>query len=391
MKYTLYEIVSKVKQTLESSMDEPMWLQTEISEINTKGGHCYMEFIQKEEDSNALLARCRATVWASRWRMLSRFFSQSTGQPLSAGMQVLVKVQVNFSEQYGFSLNVIEIDPTYTLGDIARRRRMILQQLEESGIADMNRQLPLPRLLQRIAVISSETAAGWGDFLRQLEDNPYSLRFDVQLFPAIMQGEKVEESIISALDSIASDLDSYDVVVIIRGGGAAADLSGFDTYALAENIAQFPMPVITGIGHERDDTVIDMISCVRVKTPTAAAEYLLTHQLNELMYVNELADRLQNGSLTYISREQNRISLLSQRLSQSPLTMLQQHRHRLELFTARLDGADPNRILRLGYAVVRKQGKAVKKITDIHDTDNIEITVYKGSQEYEVRRINKKS
>ena len=384
--FTLYDITHKIRQTVDSAFSSSLWLQTEISQISAKpNGHCYLEFIQKQENTDLILARCRAVIWSNRWKMISRFFKENTGQPLSAGMQVLMQVKVEFNEQYGITLIVSEIDPTYTLGDMARRRRMILEHLKEMGIADMNRSLPLPRLLQRIAVISSETAAGWGDFLRQIEDNQYGLRFDVRLFPAVMQGDGVEASIISALEQISEIQDQIDVVVIIRGGGAAADLSGFDTIGLAENVAQFPLPIITGIGHERDDTVIDMISTVRVKTPTAAAEYLLAHQLNELLLIDNLTTRLQRASETYIKQEEKRLSLCEQRVKQCPRYFLQQLHHTLDLYTTKLNSADPQHVLKMGYAVVRKDGKAVKDIKQIDNNDIVEVTVFKGTKTFEVR------
>ena len=239
-----------------------------------------------------MVAKARAQVWANRWAFLKPMFEQTTGQTLSTGMQVLVQVEVTFHELYGYSLNITDIDPTYTLGDLARRRQEILRQLEEEGISTMNKELPLPRLLQRIAVISSATAAGYEDFHNQLIHNKRRLSFKTKLFQATMQGNDVADSIISALNRIAKEIDEWDAVVIIRGGGATSDLQGFDSLELAENVAQFPLPVITGIGHERDDTIIDLIAHTRVKTPTAAAELLIHHQEEELDMLEDFAARL---------------------------------------------------------------------------------------------------
>ena len=272
---SLYELNLRVRSVLEDTLCEPVWIQAELSSVSTRGPHCYVEFVQKAEGGNTFIAKAKGQIWANKWVLIRPYFEQTTGQPLSAGMQVMVQVEVTFHEVYGYSLNVLDINPTYTLGDIARRRQEILRQLEEEGVINLNKELELPVPVQRIAVISSESAAGWGDFQNQLLQNEYGLAFTVQLFPAVMQGERVEPTIIEALNQIAAEMDRWDVVVIIRGGGATSDLTGFDTLALAENVAQFPLPVITGIGHERDDTVLDIVSHTRVKTPTAAAEFLI--------------------------------------------------------------------------------------------------------------------
>ena len=262
---TLYELNGLVRETLELTLSDAYWVKAEISELRVNR-HCYMELVQKDARGNGIVAKARAQVWANVWAFIRPMFEQTTGQALAAGMQVLVKVEVTFHELYGYSLNVTDIDPAYTLGDIAQRRLEILQQLKDEGIDTMNKELPLPRLLQRIAVISSASAAGYGDFCNQLNNNQRGLAFKTELFAAAMQGNEVENSVIAALNRIAERVDEWDVVVIIRGGGATSDLQGFDSLLLAENVAQFPLPVITGIGHERDDTVIDMISHTRVKT-----------------------------------------------------------------------------------------------------------------------------
>jgi exodeoxyribonuclease VII large subunit len=321
-------------------------------------------------------------------------------------MQVLVSVEPTFHELYGFSLNVIDIDPTFTLGDIARRRMEIIRQLKEEGVAEMNKELPLPRLLQRIAVISSATAAGYGDFSDQLQSNQYGLHFLTRLFPATMQGDGVEQSIISALNAIASDMDSWDIVVIIRGGGSTSDLSGFDTLALAENVAQFPLPIITGIGHERDDTVIDIVAHTRVKTPTAAAEFLIHHQARELAAVEEFAERIASLSMLQLHREQvrqqnitaklptllslvstrenNRLSMLWQRLTSACTTRFMKEQHRIERIGDKMQSADPEHVLRLGYSITRINGKAVTDASSLNPGDIVTTTLANGEVQSEV-------
>ena len=397
---SLYELNSIVRSRIESLSAETFWVKAELSELRVSRGHCYMEFVQKAETGNGLVAKARGQVWANRWGLLKTYFEKTTGQALSAGMQVLVSVEPTFHELYGFSLNVIDIDPTFTLGDIARRRMEIIRQLKEEGVAEMNKELPLPRLLQRIAVISSATAAGYGDFSDQLQHNQYRLHFLTRLFPATMQGDGVEQSIISALNAIASDMDSWDIVVIIRGGGSTSDLSGFDTLALAENVAQFPLPVITGIGHERDDTVIDMVAHTRVKTPTAAAEFLIHHQARELAAVEEFAERIASLSMLQLHREQvrqqnitaklptllslvsarenNRIGMLWQRLTSVCTTRFMKEEHRIERISDKMQSADPEHVLRLGYSITRINGKAVTDASSINPGDIITTSLASG-------------
>lgn len=403
---SLYELNSIVRSRIESLSAETYWVKAELSELRVSRGHCYMEFVQKAEAGNGLVAKARGQVWANRWGLLKTYFEKTTGQALSAGMQVLVSVEPTFHELYGFSLNVIDIDPTFTLGDIARRRMEIIRQLKEEGVAEMNKELPLPRLLQRIAVISSATAAGYGDFSDQLQHNQYGLHFLTRLFPATMQGDGVEQSIISALNAIASDMDSWDIVVIIRGGGSTSDLSGFDTLALAENVAQFPLPVITGIGHERDDTVIDMVAHTRVKTPTAAAEFLIHHQAQELAAVEEFAERIASLSMLQLHREQvrqqnitaklptllslvsarenNRLSMLLQRLTSACTTRFMKEQHRIERISDKMQSADPEHVLRLGYSITRINGKAVTDASSLNPGDIVTTTLANGEVQSEV-------
>ena len=403
---SLYELNSIVRSRIESLSAETYWVKAELSELRVSRGHCYMEFVQKAEAGNGLVAKARGQVWANRWGLLKTYFEKTTGQALSAGMQVLVSVEPTFHELYGFSLNVIDIDPTFTLGDIARRRMEIIRQLKEEGVAEMNKELPLPRLLQRIAVISSATAAGYGDFSDQLQSNQYGLHFLTRLFPATMQGDGVEQSIINALNAIASDMDSWDIVVIIRGGGSTSDLSGFDTLALAENVAQFPLPVITGIGHERDDTVIDMVAHTRVKTPTAAAEFLIHHQARELAAVEEFAERIASLSMLQLHREQvrqqnitakfptllslvstrenNRLSMLWQRLTSACTTRFMKEQHRIERISDKMQSADPEHVLRLGYSITRINGKAVTDASSLNPGDIVTTTLANGEVMSEV-------
>lgn len=273
---TLFELNSQIRQALKSRFTDAVWITAEITEIqNNSSGHCYLQLADKKEGEDAVIATARGTIWAFTYRMLRPYFETTTGRSLAKGMKVLVNVEVVFHEVYGYSLNIKDIDPTFTIGDLERKKREIIEQLQKDGIIDMNRELEFPELPKNIAVISSPTAAGLGDFMNQLETNPYGYRFHVKLFPATMQGEKTTDSVIAALDRIYEYEDFFDVVVIIRGGGSQTDLGSFDSYDMAANVAQFPLPVIAGIGHERDETIVDRVAHLRVKTPTAAAAFLI--------------------------------------------------------------------------------------------------------------------
>lgn len=398
---SLLELNSLVRRSLEQCLPDEYWVQAELSDVRTNStGHCYLEFIQKDPRSNALVAKARGTIWANVYRLLKPYFEEATGQAFVSGIKVLVQVTVSFHELYGYSLTVQDIDPTYTLGDMARRRREILKQLEEEGVLTLNKELEMPALPRRIAVISSPTAAGYGDFCHQLQHNPRGFFFYTELFPALMQGDRVEESVLSALDAILNRQEEFDVVVIIRGGGATSDLSGFDTYLLAASCAQFPLPIITGIGHERDDTVLDSVAHTRVKTPTAAAEYLISCMDLAADELEVLANRLHNSVRTRLTEEQRRLNtyrnripsavvrrisdaklslLTAQRdISQAVSTSLSRQRHRLELLQQRLADASPEKMLARGYSITLKDGKAVKNAALLKDNDELLTRFYKG-------------
>lgn len=286
---TLSELQGQVKGSLEDTFSEPIWVKAEISEMTiNRSGHCYLDLVETERGTDTVIARCRATIWSYTFRMLRPYFETTTGQTFSEGLKVLLQAKVEYHEVYGFSLNIRDIDPVYTLGDLARQRREIIRRLEEDGVFGMNKELELPMVPQRIAVISSPTAAGLQDFLDQLHNNTHRFVFYTKLFPAVMQGNEAPRSIMNALDQIFEYEDLFDAVVIIRGGGAQLDLACFDQYELAFNVAQFPLPVITGIGHDKDDTVVDLVAHTRMKTPTAVAEFLISGALQFSQELEEL-------------------------------------------------------------------------------------------------------
>jgi len=417
---TLYELNGLVKEVIECEMPNEYWVEAELSECRESRGHCYMELIQKDEQNATPIAKASAKCWASKWMIIRPYFERTTGQQLHAGMKVLLKVYPQFHEAYGFSWIVTDIDPTYTLGDMARKRQEIIRQLKEEGVFDLQKELQLPLFCQHIAVISSETAAGYGDFCNQLADNPYGFQFRTQLFPAIMQGEGVEQSIIEALERIY-DCD-FDCVVIIRGGGATSDMSGFDTLALAENVANFPLPIITGIGHDRDESILDMVSHTRVKTPTAAAALLIDHLKLVLDAINNAQDaiaRLTQQKLSTLNaqlstlqemlprlfstvkaRQEARIDNLYMRMLSSiretvisslgKINTLETRlpiftdrkiiteRHRLQLMEEKAKSLDPTLLLQRGYSITLHNGRAVKDASVLAPGDEIETRLAKG-------------
>jgi len=427
---TLLELTSLVGKTIESELSGYWWVQAEISSISggAPGTHCYLELVQKDPTGRKFLAKMKANIWASVFPRLRVRFESATGQRLQVGMKVLLQVEVRYHEVYGLSLVANDIDPTYTMGDMARRRREILAQLEADGVIGLNRELPMPLLPQRIAIVSSATAAGYGDFCNQLASNPYGFSFTTQLFPALMQGDGAESSVVQALNAIARQRDSWDVVVIIRGGGSVSELSCFDSYLMAMNIANFPLPVITGIGHERDDTVVDVVAHTKVKTPTAAAELLLAIVLETAQNLESMARRMAKAVDGRMNMEKMRLQTLSQtipslfmllkekqekridamwnsmiagvrnilqqqnfrlqrlesRLAQSAERLVTGQRHRLDLFAEKLEAANPERILARGYSVTLKDGRAVRYASDLKKGDVIETRLAGGSVESEI-------
>lgn len=338
--FTLYDLNNRIKQVLKRDFAEAVWITAEITEIQlNSSGHCYLQLADKKEEDSNIVATARATIWAFVFRTLRPYFETVTGRSLSKGMKVLLNVEVVFHEVYGFSLNVKDIDPTYTVGDLERKKQEILLQLQEEGIMDMNRGLAFPALPKNIAVISSPTAAGWGDFRNQLEQNPYHYRFHIRLFPAVMQGEKTAESVIAALDRIYEYESLFDVVVIIRGGGSQTDLGCFDSYELASNVAQFPLPVIAGIGHERDETIVDRVAYMRVKTPTAAAAFLIEAFQEQEKCLEDRKHRFRMGVRELMHQEAVRQLTGMSRLKRSVQALLAGEGTSLKILSHRVERA----------------------------------------------------
>lgn len=421
---SLYELNRLIKDVLEDSLPERFWIRAETSDVRiNQNGHCYLEFIEKDKEGKTLIAKARAMIWATTYHLLKAYFENTTKQRFASGIKVLVEVSVEFHELYGFSLTVHDIDPSYTLGDQAKNRAAILKQLEEDGVLYLNKELELPALVNRIAVISSPTAAGYEDFLDQLNKNVAGFVFYTKLFPAIMQGGRTEDSIISALERIYENLDQFDVVVIIRGGGATSDLNSFDSYLLAASCAQFPLPIITGIGHERDETVLDIVAHTRAKTPTAVAEFLIEHQTDtateleqisqniitlvsqrlkeESVHLNLLETKnsfvlkgwykeqdnvlssakkvLEKSFLHSAKRTDSLFIQIENTLKRTSQQLLKEEKNRLNIAEKHLKLLSPESILKKGYTLTLKDGKIVKESKSLKAEDKI-TTIFPDGQ-----------
>jgi len=427
--FSLSELNDRVSEAIQDRLPGTYWLQAETSDvrINAASGHCYLEFVEKDQQTARIVAKARGTIWAQTFYRLRQYFEEATGQAFVSGLKVLVKVSVEFHKLYGFSLTVYEIDPSYTIGDLVKKRKEIVRRLKEEGIFDLNRSLQLPALPQRIAVITSPTAAGYEDFVNQLLHNKAGYPFYLKLFPAIMQGENSEDSIIDALDRVCDYFEHFDVVVIIRGGGSASDLNCFDSYLLAAHCAQFPLPVITGIGHERDDTVVDMVAHTRMKTPTAVAAFLIEimdERANELYglqqavcvkssealtgshtVLNRLAVQLPSmvnyiiernrtrlftfardlsGVRLFVEKKQSALTETGQKLKNRLATLFADKNQELTLHNQFLKMASPDYILKKGYSLTLKNGKTVKLSSELIAGDEVRIRFADGEREAKI-------
>lgn len=390
----LSELNLEVQSVIRGHFPENVWIIAEISEIklNTTG-HCYLELIEKDQSSDKITAKARATIWSFTFRMLKPYFESSTGYELKQGLKILISVKVEFHEVYGYSLNITDIDPTYTLGDIERKRQEIIARLQKEGVFRMNRELTLSPVPQKIAIISSETAAGYKDFIEQLDHNPYGYIFYHHLFPGIMQGEQAEFSIIQAFEKIYSYADFFDAVVIIRGGGSKSDLATFDNYNIAYYITQFPVPVLTGIGHEQDETITDMVAHTRLKTPTAAAEFLIS-RVNEFEQVLIQSERkLERLVVSLLSFYHKNLESIQQRIISIINIKLQSHSDRLNHLFDKLSYASSGLLdkLYLRYQqYFRSFLPAVKNRLDMHTLELQQIVSYLDNKIQKVLELNHK-
>ena len=454
----LSDLQEEIREVIQNSFETPRWISCEIMDITQNfSGHCYLDLIEKDEKSDKVLARARAIIWASAYRMLKPYFETRTGYELTSGIKILVLSRVEFHPVYGLSLNIQDIDPTYTLGDVERKKREIIQRLEKEGVLDMNKEIPLPVVPQKIAVVSSMTAAGYEDFMDQLQGNPYGYQFFTRLFPAVMQGENAEQSIIESLEKIFEFESHFDAVVIIRGGGSKSDLACFDSYDLAYHVSQFPLPVITGIGHEQDDTITDLVAHTRLKTPTAVAGFFIDKLASFEAELEEFQDVLINTTLSILNEQKLRLQLYQQKYISGSVAMVrtwQEHLlkltgnarfqvqqqlrfndkliarfmeklrstakqiprrkiiesvhlkerfrqmiyNKLEGESKRLDDyhrllayAEPGQILKMGFSISRKNGKALKDVKNTESGTIVETELYMGKFKSKITDIQKKN
>ena len=406
---TLSQLNTQVRQAIHAHLPETYWLRAETSDVRrNQNGHCYLEFVEKDAKNQSIIAKARGMIWSNVFQMLSVYFEAETGQAFASGLKVLVRVSIDFHELYGYSLTVVDIDPSFTVGDMVRNRQLVLKQLEDEGVLTLNKELALPELTNRIAVISSPTAAGYEDFCDQLENNQARLRFYTKLFPAIMQGERSEMSIIAALEKIYAHQHLFDAVAIIRGGGATSELSCFDSYLLAANCAQFPLPIISGIGHERDVTVLDTVAHTRAKTPTAVAEFLITHLSQTASQLTDLQKRLVEKSQNAMHVEKSELFILSKHLVQQANIALQQAKsdlrqtteilkfsvknclrkqaHFLDIKQQYIEMISPGNLLKRGYTMTLRNGKIAKSATEFSENDILETRFADGSVWSEVKK-----
>lgn len=409
---TLLDLQRMVRATVESRFRDPLWISAEISELKVnRSGHCYLNLVEKGATDGAPRAEARAVIWKSAYLPMASMFEAATGATLRAGLRVLVRVIVTYHEIYGFSLQIIDIDPRYTLGEIERRRRETIARLQQDGVWDMNRELELPRPTLRIAIVSSDTAAGYQDFMNELGRSTY--RFQTTLFRSLMQGDAAEESIVAALTEIAQREEDFDVVAIIRGGGSTSDLALFDSYLIASYVAQFPMPIFSGIGHDKDVSVVDMVAHTSLKTPTAVATKLvemadyemtlvenfateIAHNVEDMLHGEELrlythGVNISREATRHISNHEKRIELLKDGLLSRVEYMISTEEQRLNAAERTLQSYSLDNILRLGFAVARNQEGAVKSIANTRIGESVDIELLDGVVGAEIKSITPKN
>ncbi len=397
---TLSQLTKHIERAISANFEKAVWIRAEISEFSVRNGHAYFELIEKEQQSDKIIAKSRANCWASTFNMLRPYFENTTNETLKAGLEVMVAVNVKFSQIYGLSLNICDIDPHFTIGRLASRRDEIIRQIEKDGVANMNKELPFPLLPKRLAIISSPKAAGYEDFCHQLEKNRYGFQFYKKLFPAIVQGEKAEQSIISALEKIYEHSHLFDAVLIIRGGGAVTDLACFDSYDLAINCAQFPLPILAGIGHQKDVSVVDMVAHKSLKTPTAVAEFILDKMLANSENIQYLSSQIIQITENRLQAENNQLQLLQNRIKstiQNKITKenfrqkefanrlkytvhhyFEKQKSKLSIIQYKIENHSPSKLLEKGVSITYLNGKKLTSAKEIKKGDTIQTYLKDG-------------
>lgn len=391
---TLYELLNRVKGSIEENFSHYYWVRAQVSAIKANySGHCYIDLIDKGDKGADFTAKSVAIVWSSTWRILKPFFRSATGGDIEAGMNILLKVQVQYSELYGLSLIVSDIDPTFTIGQAELERREVIRRLEEEGMFDMNTTLTLPHLPKRFAVISAQNAAGYRDFYNHLHLNDYGYRFYTKLYTAPLQGNTAPSGIIAALDAILSDVEcgaeSFDAVLILRGGGSNTDLACFDNYDLCANVAQYPLPVMVAIGHDQDKHICDMVSCVSVKTPTALADFIIDIFASEDALLVSLASRLTLAMKNKFSEAEKRLDSINQRIAHRVSSIFSEKRSAVALLEQRIIKGNPRNLLKGGYCVTEVEGRRVSSIGQVPPEGKLKVIFEDGVAECKVENVVK--
>lgn len=385
---SLHSLQCVIKAGVEEAVPGKLWVSAEIGEIKQhSSGHCYMSLIDHDED-DGLSAKVQAVIWSTAYRLIKPFFESSTGRELSAGMKILVKVQVQYTPLYGINLVISDIDPSYTVGDLEMARMQVINRLREEGMFDLNSCLEFPLIPRRLAVISSESAAGYRDFMEHLHKNEYGFRFYTKLFSAPMQGDTAPAGIVSAMEAVMEDDIEFDLLLILRGGGSAMDLIAFDDYELALNIAQFPLPVITAIGHDHDHHIVDMVASVSVKTPTALADYLLDILLREDMHISSLSSRLMLALRNKYAEANLALNATLTRVRYTALNRLKSASGRIDLLEQRVVSNNPLNLLEKGYTLILKDGVRILSAGSVSVGDNVEILLRDGVIRAQVEEIS---
>lgn len=383
----LFELQTRLKEGVESLFPKRIWLRAEVSAVKARpGGHCYLELSQS--DDKGLIAKCQAVIWSSKYRFISPYFESVTGSPLQEGMSLLVEVQPSYSQLYGLSLVVNDIDPEFSLGVKELERQKTISRLQKEGLMDMQKGLSLPFLPGRFAVISAEDAAGYRDFMKHVGGNPYGFRFDIDLYPALMQGAGAPASMIEALDAVLESGVRYDAVLVMRGGGSKLDLACYDDYSLAAVIAQYPIPVLTAVGHDQDYHVCDMVAYEFLKTPTALADYILDIYSSEDERLLSCLTRIGLAVSDRLYREEALLDSLAARVRGSFSLKIAALEAGLQVLQARIEGADPRRIIERGYALaLDSEGRVMKGVSGVRRGDKLVVAFADGRIEGTVDEV----
>jgi exodeoxyribonuclease VII large subunit len=366
-KLSLTELQLIIRDSLYIALPDMYWVIAEISEIRENyAGHCYLELIEKHPDEKNVRARAKAIIWSSRYRFLKSFFENTTGESLKEGLKILVKIKVEYHELYGLSLVISDIDPAFTIGEMAIKRQQIIKQLEQEGVFSMNKELEFPAVPQRIAVISSSNAAGYTDFINQLTRNSYGYVFYTALIETAMQGTETENGVISALDKIAENFHLFDIVVIIRGGGSQTDLSWFDNYNIAYYVTQFPLPVVTGIGHDKDMSVTDMVANKSLKTPTAVADFLVDCVADAENHLIEMSSEIAGISAKILEKNRYVIDTFSIKLLPLARIMLSDFKDKLSGEIIGIMNFGKEYTFRAGLILASQESKLISEVKSFY-------------------------